>query len=543
MKTFNIFILSVLCLSGSTLFAQSTLSGTVLDEAGKPIPFATIGLLAAQDSSLVKATSADPTGVYVLEDLPSGRYLVKATSVGYHEKFTAYFELANSPKQLQDITLAAAVSELNEVRISAKKPFVEQLIDRMVVNVEGSVIVQIDGNSGIINIKLKKNRTGGPASLGTNGALSLAGGSGIYDKERASIQLNNRTEKLNLFGSYSLNRGGNLFCLLYSSIQPDPVESDPGRQTYGTSTTYLPMRDLGQNAKAGLDFSPTKNTIIGVVWTGLWNQNKQDGTARSIFSRTESGPAYLQADTRKTQNTLGQNQIGNLNVQHSFGDKGQLSADADFGQFNGDFTNDLLFTNTISPDGDNAATNALLNFQPTTVKIRTAKTDYSQGTGQRLEDGNGPKNGRHYDRQCFSYSYRIDRPNYQILNPARSCVDPFAFSQGNAFLRPQYTPAFELRYGLKNGIFLALGANMTTDFVNGIFYALEGNKRYRIMQNVGDAQGFSIVAGMPLTATQFLNTSPWLGSMDIGVQKAVSKALKVKFSLQEVFYTNRFSPT
>lgn len=81
---------------------------------------------------------------------------------------------------------------------------------------------------------------------------------------------------------------------------------------------------------------------------------------------------------------------------------------------------------------------------------------------------------------------------------------------------------------------------MTTDFVNGIFYALEGNKRYRIMQNVGDAQGFSIVAGMPLTATQFLNTSPWLGSMDIGVQKAVSKALKVKFSLQEVFYTNRY---
>jgi hypothetical protein len=32
------------------------------------------------------------------------------------------------------------------------------------------------GNSGIINIKLKN------ASLGTNGALSVVGGSGIYDK-------------------------------------------------------------------------------------------------------------------------------------------------------------------------------------------------------------------------------------------------------------------------------------------------------------------------------------------------------------------------
>lgn len=232
------------------------------------------------------------------------------------------------------------------------------------------------GNSGIINIKLKKNGTGGPVSLGTNGALSVAGGSGIYDKERASLQLNNRTAKLNLFGSYSLNRGGSLFNFSSNSIQPDPTESDPGRQAHGTSTTYLPKRDLGQNAKAGLDFSPTKNTIVGVVWTGLWSQDKQNGTAQSLFSRNTDGPTYLQADTRKTINSLSQNQIVNVNGQHSFGEKGQLSADVDYGQFNRNFSNDLLFTNTISPNGDHVSTNALFNFQPTTVKIRTAKADF-----------------------------------------------------------------------------------------------------------------------------------------------------------------------
>ena len=41
-------------------------------------------------------------------------------------------------------------------------------------------------------------------------------------------------------------------------------------------------------------------------------------------------------------------------------------------------------------------------------------------------------------------------------------------------------------------------------------------------------------------ASQFLNTSPWLGSMDMGVQKAVYKALKVKISWQDVFYSNRY---
>ncbi|WP_373515909.1 outer membrane beta-barrel protein [Persicitalea sp.] len=761
MKTLKAIFLAIFCLSGSTLFAQSTLDGKVLDEAGKPIPFVTIGLMAAQDSTLVKATASDPKGVYVLEGLPSGRYLVKTSAVGYHENFTAYFELADSRKSLPNIVMSVAVNELDEVRIAAKKPFVEQQIDRMVVNVEGSiigsgstalevlqkapgvtvdyqndqiqlkgkagVIVQIDGkqsylsqqdvvallrtmssdniatielitnpgarydaagNAGIINIRLKKN-----ASLGTNGALSLAGGSGIYDKERASLQLNNRTAKLNLFGSYSLNRGGNLFSLLYTSIQPDPTESDPGRQTYGTSTSYLPMRDLGQNAKAGIDFSPTKNTIIGVVWTGLWSRHTEDGTAQSIFSRTDGGAPYLQADTHKKINSLSKNQIANLNVQHSFGEKGQLSADIDYGQFNRDFTNDLLFTNTISQNGDNASTNALFNHQPTTVKIRTAKADYSRelAQGWKIETGLkmadittdndltvrdglsdnvqiNPELSNHFIYServgaayasitggigkvgslktnvqlglrmehtrsegnsltlnqviarkylnffpsvfvsrplsngrslSLSYSYRIDRPNYQNLNPARSYVDPFAFSQGNAFLRPQYTSAFELRYGLKNGIFLALGANLTTDFVNSIFYGFEGNKRYIIWQNVGNAQGYSITAGLPLTitkgwqvqttamgyfnqyqldyesesisinnlagrlnvnnafllgkgwsaelsgwvstpSTQFLNISPWLGSVDIGVQKTLTEALKVKFSLQDVFYTNRW---
>ncbi len=367
MKTLHAIFLAIFCLSGSTLFAQSTLDGKVLDEAGKPIPFVTVGLMAAQDSTLVKATAADQQGVYAFEELPSGRYLVKTSAVGYHEHFTAYFELADSRKSLHNIIMAVAINELDEVLIAAKKPFIEQKIDRMVVNVEGSiigsgstalevlqkapgvtvdyqndliqlkgrdgVIVQIDGkqsylsqqdvvallrtmssdniatielitnpgarydaagNAGIINIRLKKN-----ASLGTNGALSLAGGSGIYDKERASLQLNNRTAKLNMFGSYSLNRGGSLFSLLYTSIQPDPTESDPGRQTYGTSTSYLPMRDLGQNTKAGIDFSPTKNTIIGLVWTGLWSRHTEDGTAQSIFSRTDDGAPYLQADTHK----------------------------------------------------------------------------------------------------------------------------------------------------------------------------------------------------------------------------------------------------
>ena len=758
MKTLYLVLLSFLSLPSISL-AQSTLDGRITDEAGKPLPFVTVALMAEGDSALVKATASGSEGKFTLEDVPSGHFLLKASMVGYHARFTTSFEMTETPKTLPDLRLSEAVGDLNEVLVTAKKPFVEQRIDRMIVNVENSiigsgstalevlqkspgitvdyqndriqlrgkegVIVQIDGkqsylsqqdvvallrtmssdniatieiitnpgarydaagNAGIINIRLKKN-----TALGTNGSASVAGGSGRFHRERAGLQLNNRSDKLNLFGSYSMNRGGNYWDFVMNSTQPDPSESDPTRQTISKSTSYLKFKELGQNAKAGLDFAPSKSTILGLVWTGLWSDHRQEGPAQSIFMRREGGPAYLQAITHKTYDKISQNHVFNLNAQQTFGERGKLSADLDYGQFDQDFTNDLLTENVIAPDATPVGVMALFNIQPTTVKIRTAKADYSYGLpdGWKLETGakwakvntdnhltvrDGPlenlrpnselSNHFVYDEQVsalyatlsggfgkvdslktqiqvglraehtrsegnsinlnqvvsrkylnlfpslfvsrplprnrtmsLSYSYRIDRPNYQSLNPARGYVDPFTFQEGNAYLKPQYTSSFEVRYGYQDGKFLALGASLTTDLMSHVLYGIGGNSRYGVMENAGNQQSYSLTAGLPVTISEnwqlqatlmgylnkyqlnyeneplrisnysarlngnnsfifgkgwtaelsgwlatpeviVLNRSPWMGSLDMGVQKAVSKALKIKFSVQDVFHTN-----
>jgi iron complex outermembrane receptor protein len=46
----------------------------------------------------------------------------------------------------------------------------------------------------------------------------------------------------------------------------------------------------------------------------------------------------------------------------------------------------------------------------------------------------------------ISYSRRIDRPNYDNLNPFTFYLDQYTYEQGNPFLKPQYTNAFELNY-------------------------------------------------------------------------------------------------
>jgi iron complex outermembrane receptor protein len=60
------------------------------------------------------------------------------------------------------------------------------------------------GNAGIINIKLKKNK-----SLGTNGSVTGGYNIGTYAKYNTGFSLNNRDKKVNLFSSYNLSTSKN----------------------------------------------------------------------------------------------------------------------------------------------------------------------------------------------------------------------------------------------------------------------------------------------------------------------------------------------
>jgi hypothetical protein len=451
----------ILILIGLPVLGQSgtTFTGSVQDITGKPVPFATVALFAGSDTTRpAKSTATDADGRYAFGSVRAGVYVVRATAVGFQKMQSALVSVATLPVELPSLTLSEATGKLSEVQVVAKKPFVEQQIDRMVINVAGSivgsgstalevlekspgvtvdyqnerlqlrgkdgVIVQIDGrqsylsaqdviallrsmssdnidkielitnpgarydaagNSGIINIRLKKN-----TNLGTNGNLSVAGGSGRFDRERGSLQLNHRTNTLNLFGSYSLNRGGNYWDFQNSRNQTDPSLADANQRNVVNQFTYLKFRDLGQNAKAGFDFMPTKKTTIGVVWTGFWSDHREQGPAGATFRRVENGPVYLQTQTDKSYNVNSQNQIGNLNIQQSFGEKhGQLTADVDVGHFSREYDNSLLNQTLIAVGTVSQPVPALLITQPSMVDIRTAKIDYTRplSSGWKLEAG------------------------------------------------------------------------------------------------------------------------------------------------------------
>jgi iron complex outermembrane recepter protein len=82
----------------------------------------------------------------------------------------------------------------------------------------------------------------------------------------------------------------------------------------------------------------------------------------------------------------------------------------------------------------------------------------------------------------FSYGRRIDRPNYQDMNPFSYPWDRFTIYAGNPFLRPTYSNNFELTHTFKNKITTTLSYSLTNDMIsesieisNKIFYSRPNN--------------------------------------------------------------------
>jgi iron complex outermembrane receptor protein len=68
-----------------------------------------------------------------------------------------------------------------------------------------------------------------------------------------------------------------------------------------------------------------------------------------------------------------------------------------------------------------------------------------------------------------SYSRRINRPNYQDLNPFTFFLDSLSYRQGNPYLVPQFTNAFELSHSFMGKLITTLNYSRTTDVFAQIF--------------------------------------------------------------------------
>lgn len=294
-----------------------------------------------------------------------------------------------------------------------------------------------EGNAGIINIKMKRDK-----NLGANATLNLGYAVGIFSKYNGSLSANYRTKKFNAFGTYGANGGKRQNFM------------DTYREQFGTTfdqTNIMTNDMVNQNFRAGADFFLNKKHTLGVLASGYLSGGEFTTVNRTFIadSATSTARSFLVSDGVRDQSRRNIN--ANINYRYDDGKGVSLNVDADYGTFN--LQNDAYQPNVYF---DPTGTNVLLerNFTseaPTLIDIYTFKADYERP----LWEGKLGFGGK------FSYVTADNTFNFYDLVGSTEVLDT---NQSNTFVYTENINAayvnFQRKFG-KWGISAGLRAEQT----------------------------------------------------------------------------------
>lgn len=671
MLKYTILLISVLVTGVGYSQGTSTVMGTVNSE-NKALQGVSVSLLNAQDSSLVKAEVTDKTGKYEFIQLMEGSYLLKYTFIGFEEQYSNSFAARlGATITMEPVSLVAAAKHLAAVTVTAKRPLVEQKIDKLVVNVDASpsnagatalevlekspgiivnndggislkgkpgVIVMMDGkptylsaadlanllkntpasaidqieimtnpsskydaagNSGIINIKTKKNQ-----KVGWNGSVTLGGSLGFFSdngllyanpRSQNSLNFNYRKNKINIFGNYNpnFNRGRNDLNLTRKFFNPE----DGSLDSYALLNTHFKGRNNNHNLKLGVDYYLNKKDVLGVVYTGFgFFGRPEPHTSTYIFDA--DGNLMSSLTSTATNKLSFKNFTTNINYKHSFDSTGrEVSVDLDYVRYD-NLSNMILYTSAYDkwgiPSDDMVQLKGRL---PSGINIYSVKSDYTHPLGNhliletgikanyiktdnlvdytRLEENawvpdsrsnhfvyeeninaayvnlnkkisekwsaqaglraentntkghqvtNDSTFKRHYtnlfptafvsyaanqnNQLSLSYSRRVNRPNYEDLNPFTYFLDSLTFRQGNPYLLPQFSHNIELGHTFKGKFITSLNYTKTTDVISELLVQnTEAKTTYATRANIASFRNIGISVTAPAKWTSWWSTN------------------------------------
>ena len=444
-------LLAALILS-LTSFAQSPvkkISGIIHDAASQPVPAITVQLLRTSDSTQVKGVVTDDQGKFEFRKIDNGAYLLAATGVGFKKYISIPLTIndQHSSIRLPAIILQrTGANTLKEVAVTAKKPLVEEQLDRTVVNVESMI-----GNAGSSALDVLAKSPG--VTVGSDGSIALNGSgttvlidgrptylsasdlaaylrsipAGVLDKVElmtnppskydaaGATVINIRLKKNRMAGftgnlSIGYNQGSygrsndalnlnyhnsriTLFANLGYSLYKNYSDESYQRYFYNEDgslnnavlmDTRYKTTSNAWNGKLGMDFAATANTNFGFVLTG---NTRPSNDRLSYVSNSYDGSMHL--DSMGLGYTSGdyhwKNLGANLNLQHRMGKEGrEIDADLDYINYNSN-GNKYSPNYVTSPDGTQTSQ---LDFQyrtPADIHIYSAKTDYTHPLKGRVK--------------------------------------------------------------------------------------------------------------------------------------------------------------
>ncbi len=442
-KALPVIIILIILFNTCSLYAQALpgISGQLMSTDKKPIATASVSLINKKDSLVSKTTLSDEGGKFLFTSLQEGNYRIVVTAVGY-KKYYSTDILAGSKNNMLPVFILqnAEASELASVTVVANKNFIEQKIDRTVVNVDAMI-----SNTGSNALEVLEKTPG--VMVDENGGITLKGKAGVlimiddkptylsasdlanylrslpssaldkielmdnppakYDASGNGGVINIKTKKSKakgFNGSVSASFGQsvyartnesanlnyytgkvNLFLNTGYSIQKNFRNLEIDRAYFDAGghlssdfkqTNYFTQVNRSPNIKIGFDHYISPKTTWGMVYTGSVSNRNE---SRPTYSNVYNASALLDSSIVANNTSTGffkKNGI-NLNYTHKYDSSGKvLNFDMDYIHYSS--SADQSFpSSTYSAGGGLKSSQQITAQLPSNISIYAAKIDYA----------------------------------------------------------------------------------------------------------------------------------------------------------------------
>jgi hypothetical protein len=489
------FIFTLCAINAS---AQTTISGTVFDETGSPLPTVNVLLLLASDSSLVKGAVTDYSGFYELNSATPGTYQLSVSMIGFRRYYSPVFEVNQNSIEYDAITLQVSLEQMEEVDVTARRPLFEQKIDRLVVNVQSSITlsgssvlqvlekspgiqvnrqsntISMSGKSGVrIMINDKFVRLPIDAVIQMLNGMSAAnieqielittpparydaeGDAGIIHIKMSEFSEMGSTGMVGvnagynyaetLGGNFNISRRGNkLATFLNYSINYDRTQNNWDNERSLETNNFIeevrmentrkPSTSV-QNARMGLEYKMGQKTTTGILLAGNQRHWKTRDLSENFKSFNPSSSLFTEMSVRETNRW--KNGLINISLDHTFKKNRSLHFDADYLYYKND--NPSFYVNSFAEGDISRMENESIDVEKETpIHIRVVKLDYIHELSDKFTLETGVKGALSDFRNTVSVLNLIQ--NTWIVNDTFSQDADLSEKTGALYLSGSWKP-------------------------------------------------------------------------------------------------------
>lgn len=448
----QLIIVAIFLLQASYCLSQTNngrINGVVSSDKKTVVEFANVTLHRVTDSVFVKASITDDNGNFELDNLPEGNYYFKIAHASFENFRSSNFIIsAEKPTATFDNITLKSNNTLKEVVVTKEKQFIERKLDKIVINVENSIVsagntvldvlerspgvmvnqessINLKGKSGVIvMIDGKPTPLSGtdlivylksvPAAniqsieLITNPSAKYdaAGNAGIINIKFKKDQ------KQGLNGSVTLNYGQGVYRKPSGSISLNYREKKWnffGSHSYANPLNYgaffinrkffddshnvtsifeqnsfTKVPSISNNSRVGVDFYADDKTVFGVMMNGNWNNNDRYANTDAVITHPDGTLDYT-TQTSILSDESRFNGFANFNFKHSFNASGkELTADIDYGKFDAETLQDIHNINR-NPDESVISDTRIATNQTGKITVKSIKTDYAHPFSEKMK--------------------------------------------------------------------------------------------------------------------------------------------------------------